>query len=170
MRLPPGLRSGTHIDRAMILASASIGIVQVAMNQVVRMVAVRNGLVAATGPVLVLLVVTAAIVLSNTRRGMAGIDRDHVLINMVGMQVVQMPVVKIVSVSFMLDSGVAAARTMFMWVGFVNTTLIGHSFPPSARISGLLHYLISPSSLEEMHPIGALLLRMPPTSPGIVHR
>lgn len=126
------------------------------------MIAVRNGLVAATGSVFVLFVVTTTIVLNSTRRGMAGIDRDHMLINMVGMQVVQMSVVKIVSVSFMLDSGVAAARTMFMWVRFVNTTLIGHSFPPSAQISRVQDYLMSPSSFMEMHPIGAPLLRMPP--------
>ncbi|HEY6307332.1 MAG TPA: hypothetical protein VI488_12835 [Candidatus Angelobacter sp.] len=114
----------------MIVAVAAIGIVQVSPNQVVRMAAMRNGLVAASRPVPVVFVVAATIVPNSTRCGMAGIDCDHVFINVAGMWVVQMPVVKIVCVPFMLDSGVAAARTMLVWVGFVNTTLICHNFPP----------------------------------------
>jgi len=52
---------------------------------------------------------------------MLRIDRDYMLINMILMSMVQMSVVKVVGMSFMLDSGMPAFGTVLMRVFFVNT-------------------------------------------------
>jgi hypothetical protein len=57
---------------------------------------------------------------------MLRVDCDHMLINMILMSVVQVSIMKVVRMSFMLDSGVPAFGTVLMRVFFVNTTWLRH--------------------------------------------
>ena len=96
--------------------------VKMALNQVVGMIAVRYRLMATSSAVLVGSGVAPAIVLGPACRRVPGVDRNHVLFNMIALAVVQMPIMKVVSVSLVADSGVSAARAVLVRVLFVNTT------------------------------------------------
>ena len=93
----------------MIVAVAAVGVMEMSINQVVDVVAVGNGFVAAVGAVNMGGVMSAAGVL----RGAGGrVDRrqsDAVLVDVAIMQVVQMTIVEIVDVIVVPDGGVAAA-------------------------------------------------------------
>jgi len=52
---------------------------------------------------------------------MLRVDCDDMLINMILMSVVQVSIMKVVCMSFMLDSDVPAVGTVLMRVFFVNT-------------------------------------------------
>jgi hypothetical protein len=58
-----------------------------------------------------------------------GVDRDHVLVDVIAMHVVEMAVVKIVDVAVMANRGVSAIRTMLVRVvGMVLLGAGGHGF------------------------------------------
>jgi hypothetical protein len=65
---------------------------------------------------------------------MLGVDRDHVLVDMAVVRVVQMPVVEVVDVSLVLNRNVPAGRTVLVLVLLVNEMLGGHERDSSARI------------------------------------
>jgi hypothetical protein len=68
----------------MIAASASLGMVKVAVYEVVLMIAVWNCLMPASGAVLVRLGMASALVVACLgRRGVLSIDRNHMLVNMI---------------------------------------------------------------------------------------
>ena len=95
--------------------------VKMALNQVVGMIAVRYRLMATSSAVLVPSGVAPAIVVGPALCRVPGVDRNHMLFNIIALAVVQMPIVKVVSMSIVQDSGVSAARTVFVRVWFVNT-------------------------------------------------
>jgi hypothetical protein len=102
--------------------------VQMAVYEVVLMIAVRNRLMAAPGAVLVPLGMAPAFVVGCLgRRGMLGIDCNHMLVNMICVGVVQVAFMKVVSMSFVLNSGVSAGRTMLMSMFFVDATGFRHN-------------------------------------------
>jgi hypothetical protein len=84
-------------------------VVQMAVDQVVDVVAMRYGLVAAARAVHVAGFVPGAAVGRGADRGVAGADLDHVLIDMVAMGVVQVAVVQVVHVVAVAHGGMAAA-------------------------------------------------------------
>jgi hypothetical protein len=92
--------------------------VQVAVHQVVDMVAVRNLRMAAVWPVDVALFVPTAVV---TGCAAVGIDRgyfQHALIHMIAVNVVQVSVVQIIDVPVVPDRRVATSRAMLMGMPF----------------------------------------------------
>jgi len=59
-------------------------------------------------------------------------DRQHMLIGVVAMHVVQVAVVQIVNVSIVADRGMSAIRVMLvMVIGVVRFVASGHGFSPS---------------------------------------
>ena len=78
-----------HLDRTMVVAMVAVRVVQVAVDQVVDVVTVRDGFVAATGAMDVAGLVAAAFVLGRAAVGVGGRDRDHVLVDVVAMRMVQ---------------------------------------------------------------------------------
>ncbi len=105
-----------RLDRPVVVAVVAVRMVQVAVDEVIDVVAIRDGFVAAAGAVNVLLVVAAAGMLGRARGRVAGVDREGVVVDMVAVHVVQVAVVQVVGVALVLHGGVAAARAMLVAV------------------------------------------------------
>jgi hypothetical protein len=90
--------------------------VQMAVDQVIDVIPVRNRLVSAVRSVHVTGFVAAALM---RRRALIGVARSHrndVLVDVVAMWVMEMTVVQVIDVTIVLDRGVPAAGAMFMIV------------------------------------------------------
>jgi hypothetical protein len=85
--------------------------VQPPVDEVVDVIAVRNGLVTAVAAVRVI-----ALGRGGVPAGMCLIDRDHVLVDVVLVRVMQVPVVHVVDVIVVANGGVAAVRSMLVSV------------------------------------------------------
>lgn len=78
---------------AVVVAMTFVRVMQVVSRQVIHMIAVRNGLVAAVGAVNVALLVLAALVLGRAAIGIGGAYFDRVFVDGRAMHVMQMTVV-----------------------------------------------------------------------------
>ena len=96
----------------MVVAVVAVGVVQLAGDEVVDVVAVRDGRVPAVGAMDVIGVVALASVCAAVR--MLIVDGDDVLIDVVAVGVVQMAVVHVIDVTFVSDREVTAVRTVLM--------------------------------------------------------
>jgi pseudouridine-5'-phosphate glycosidase len=106
----------------MIVAVTAVRVVQMAIHQIIDVIAMRHGFVATTRAMNVAKVMGSAIVL---RGAVGGVDRGQaygVFIDVSLMQVVQMTVVKIVDVIVVLDGGMTAAFLMLMRMFRVSDT------------------------------------------------
>jgi hypothetical protein len=91
----PPLRSRLrHLNLAVVVAVVAVGVVQMPLDQVIDVVAVRHRLVAAARPVLVLLVVPAAVVARRAGRRVGRADFQAVLLDGAGGHVVQVATVR----------------------------------------------------------------------------
>lgn len=109
----PGAASASgQRDRAMIVAMVAVRMMQVTADQIVDMVAVRHGLVAAAWAVHMLPVVATAAVAGRATFGIGRADRDHMLVDAVAMRVVQMTILQVIDMAVVLDRGVAAAGSV----------------------------------------------------------
>ena len=77
----------------MVVAVAAVNMMQVAVDQVVNVVAMRDGLVAASRSVLVAGVMGSALMIRRAVCGVRLIDRKAVLVHVVRMRVVEMSIV-----------------------------------------------------------------------------
>ena len=105
-------RLTNHLKRPVIVAMSVVRMMQSAINQIINVIAMRNGCVAAVGPMSVLLVVAF-----RTERAFVGIhgaDGDGVFIHMVTMRMMQVAVVKIIHVPIVHDRDVSAIFAMDM--------------------------------------------------------
>ena len=100
----------------MIVAMSAVRMVQMAIHQVINMVAMRHGFVAAIGTVSVgLLIGGAALVWRTFLR----IRRSHLnlmVIHMITVSVMQVAIVKIISVAVVFHGGVPAVWAMHVAV------------------------------------------------------
>jgi hypothetical protein len=103
----------------MIVAVIAVRMMQVACDEVVRVVAVRDRVVAAVGAVLVAFLMAAAIVAGRAASRIRGVDRQHVFLDGAAIGMVQMSVVKIIDVAVVEDARVPATRTMLVSVVFM---------------------------------------------------
>jgi len=103
----------------MIVAMIAVSVVQVAIDQVVHMIAVWDGFMATTRTVLVRLVVGATGVLRRATRRIASRHGQLVFLDASRTVMVQMAVVEIIHVAVVLNGGVAAAGTVLMRVARV---------------------------------------------------
>jgi hypothetical protein len=121
-------RQSHHLYGAVVVAVVAVRVVQVAAHQIVGVIAVGHGLVAAIGAVLVADGVAGAGVLRRAIRRVRGPDLDRVLAHAaVRSGVVQMAVVKVIGVVAVLDRGVTTARTVRVIVILVR---VGHDSTP----------------------------------------
>lgn len=116
----------------MVVAVVLVWMVQMTLDQVVGVLAMRDRLVAAAGAVRVLRLVPAAVVLRRAVRRIRVADLDRVLVHVIAMRVVQMPVVQIVDVPVVHDGGMAAIRTVLVIVTVVNV-MLGIAHGPTVR-------------------------------------
>ncbi len=103
-----------------MVAMTVVGMMQVAVDKVVDVVAMRNCLVSATRAVDMIGGMRAAGVIGRTGFRIGGADFDHVLVEMTVVRGMQVAVVQVVHMVAMADRGVAAARAVDMVVIFMN--------------------------------------------------
>lgn len=120
----------------MVIAVVSVRVVEVAVDQVVDVVAVRNGRMAAVGPMHMAFFVPAAVMGGSAAIGVGGIDVENVLIDVTGVRMVQVAVVQIIHMSVVLDSQVAAARSVLVGVVRVNLA-VAHGVSVVLRIGSV---------------------------------
>ena len=101
---------------AVVVAVVAMGMVQVPTHDVVDMVAMGNGLVAAVGTVGVSGVMTAAGVGGGAVGGIVGVDGQAVFLDARGAHMVQVAVMKVIDMVAMPDRRVAASGTVLVIV------------------------------------------------------
>ena len=119
-----GWPSDLHLS--VVVAVLTVGMMQVTGDEVVRVIPVRNGFVAAIGAMLMPGVVVAACVIGRTGVGVLARDAYCMFVMMISMLVVQVTVVQIVGVTFVLDRGMAAIGTMLMISVVVSFAIVSH--------------------------------------------
>jgi len=112
-----------------IVAVILVGVVEVAANQVVDMVAVGDGLMSAVGTMNVVGLVALALVLRGAAVGVGVARRDRMLVHMVSMGVVEVAVMEVVEVPLVAHCRVPAACPMLVIVSLVESVLV-HLAPP----------------------------------------
>ena len=124
----------------MVVAVAVVGVVQVAVHQIVHVVSVRHRRVAAIGAMLMGSVVTGAIVRGTARRVLsADIQRAFIVVAVMG--AVKVAVVQVVDMIAVLHRSVAAAGAVNMVVLFVY--VMAHCKSPFVRIHRLFQRELS---------------------------
>jgi hypothetical protein len=120
-------------QRAVVVAVAVVRVVEVALDQVVDVIAVRHAGMSAGGAVNVVGGVAGAAVVRRALRRVGRVDGDRVLVDMIAVDVVQVPVVEIVDVAGVLDREVAAVGAVDMIVARVDGVRHGISYWAVAR-------------------------------------
>ena len=132
-------------NRAVVVTMIAVWVMQVAVDQIVDMIAVRYRLVSASGPVNVIRGMGATIMVRRTSIRIFRADLDPMFVYVVTMWMMQMPIMQIVDVVAVPDSGMAAVRAMLMVVmGMVRFVACAHRETPrfwgycrrSGRIQG----------------------------------
>lgn len=98
----------------MVVAVIPVDVVQVAAHQIVHVVAVRDGFVAAVGPMDMTRVVAAAAVRRRACVRVGLRDGDHVLIDVTVVGVMQVTIMEVVNVTIMQDGLMAAIGAVNM--------------------------------------------------------
>jgi hypothetical protein len=96
----------------MVVAMVAVREVQVAIDEVANVVAVRHSLVSASGSVNVAFVVAGAAVTGCASHGVRRAHLDHMLVDVAVVHVMQVAIVKVVDVVAMTHGRVAASRAM----------------------------------------------------------
>jgi hypothetical protein len=97
-----------------VVAVVAVRVMQVAVDQVINVVAVRDCLVAAAWAVLVIFRMALAIVLRRAIRLVHAADRELVLLDISTGLVMQMPVVQVIDMAVVNDGGVATLFAVLM--------------------------------------------------------
>lgn len=105
----------------MVIAVSPVGMVQVTVHEIIDMIAMRNGRMSATGPMHVVLRMSAARMFRRAPVRMLGIHLDHMFVHVAAMGVVQVSIVQIIDMVTVLHRRVAAAWAMFVVVVRMNT-------------------------------------------------
>ncbi len=103
-------------------------VVQVTADQVVGVIAMRNGGVPAARPVPVCPIVFRARVLRSARRRVLRADRDPALLHLVACDVVQVSIMEVVGMTFVRHRDVPAARLVLVRVVWMRSVVVraGH--------------------------------------------
>ena len=112
------------VYRAGVVAVCTVSVMQVPVDQVIHMVAVRHGLVSTAVAVLVACTVGTARVVRGTVRGVCVANRQLVLVHVGRVGVVKMTIVQIVGMAIVAQRQVAAAFPVDVFVTFV--PIAGH--------------------------------------------
>ena len=115
----------------MVVTMVVVGMVQVAIDQIVRVVAVGHGFVSAARSVHVARFMACAMMIGRAAVGVVRRNFERMLIHVVAVDVVQMAVVQIINVPVVLHSGMAARRAMGVrMAGVVGCIAVGHVAAP----------------------------------------
>jgi hypothetical protein len=107
-----------------VVAVATVWMVQMATDQVVRVVAVRHRFVTAARVVLVTRLVTVTSMVGSAGVGVRIRNYQGMIVVMALVLVVHVAVVQIVGVTVVFHGSVAAARAVLVFVVFVNMMIL----------------------------------------------
>lgn len=107
------LRGG---QSTMVVTVIAVGMVQMPVDKIIDMIAVGHSFMAATGAVSMAGLVATTVVRGGTGGRICGIDTDHMFLNTVRPDVVQMAVVEVVGVAIMSNRGMATGGTVLVRV------------------------------------------------------
>ena len=96
----------------MIVAMPFVEMMEMPVDEIIEMIAMGNGFVTASLSMLVVGPVAAAGVVRCATSGIGGTDLDAVLVDMIGVGVVEMSIMKVVDVTVVTDCGVSASLSM----------------------------------------------------------
>jgi hypothetical protein len=100
----------------MIITMIAMGMMKMAIHQIINVVAVGNSLVAAARTMDMASVVAGTLMVWGANIGVRVGNGNHMLVNMVHMGVMKVAIMKIINMPLMKDSGMATARTVDMGV------------------------------------------------------
>jgi hypothetical protein len=107
-----------------VVAVTIVRVVEMALDQVVGVIAMRHRRMAAVDAVDVTGGMAGAAMVRRALGRVGRVDRDRVLIDVIAVDVMQVPIVQIVDVAGVLDRGMAAVGTVNMVMGLVDG--VGH--------------------------------------------
>lgn len=117
------------LKRPVVVAMVAVRMMEVAVHEVVNMVAMRDGRVSAIGAVNMLRLVFGG---GKSRRafvGVRGIDGNSMFIYVVAMRMMKMAIVKVIYMPFVFDGGMAASGCVHMRMTRVGcTNIFAHIF------------------------------------------
>jgi hypothetical protein len=105
-----------------MITMASVGMMEMAVDEVVDVIVVGDGGVTAVGAVDVGRVVAGALVVGGASGRIGGRDGDDMLVDMTFVQVMQVAVMEVIDMILMLDGGMTAAGGVDMVVIGVSVT------------------------------------------------
>lgn len=112
----------------------AVRVMQVAVDEVVDMVAVRYCFMAATWAVYMAGVVAAAFVLGSASIWVLGADFNDVLVDMVAVRVMEVAIVQVIDVVAVFDGGVAAVfAVLVVMMVVVGKVAVAHGFSPVCK-------------------------------------
>ena len=111
----------------MIVAVVTVWMMQVTADEIVRVISVGNGLMAAIGAMLMACGMVTTCMIGRTGFGILARDAHCMFVMVISMLVVHVAIVQIVGVPFVLNRGMAAIRAMGMIpVIAVNFVIVAH--------------------------------------------
>ena len=110
----------------MVIAMSVMLVVQMTINEVIDVVAMRNSFMAAVRTMNMVLGMAAAIMSLSTCRRVLCADFNYVLINMALVSVMKMTIVQVVDMVAMTNCCVAAISAVLVVVIFVSDTFFVH--------------------------------------------
>lgn len=121
-------------NRAVVIAMIAVRMVQMPIDEIADVVAVRDGFVATARTVNVTRFMTRAGVVRRAAIRVLLADLDHMLVHMVPVRVVKMPIMQVIDMVAVTDSGVPAIRAVDMVVVLVMGKItFGHSIAPACQ-------------------------------------
>ncbi len=124
-----GAGASGDLQRTVVVAVIAVRMVQMAVDQVIHVVAVRHRFMPAARPMHMTGAMAGTVVLRRAAVRVGGADGDHVLVDMVAMHVMQVAVMQEIDVAFVAHRGVTALRAVLVLVmGVLGAT--GHRRSP----------------------------------------
>jgi hypothetical protein len=120
-----------YYDFPMVVAVTVMGMMEMAVDQVVGVIAMRNLLVAAVGTVFMGFRMPRATVLRGAVRGISDAHFEPVLVEMIAVFAVQMAIVQVIRMIAVLNRCMAATVPVHMRVRFMNPAILRQDFPLS---------------------------------------
>nr|WP_312742668.1 hypothetical protein [Candidatus Nitrospira neomarina] len=115
----------THLDHAMVIAMSAVRKMQMAVNQIVDMVAVRNRLMPACRPMAMGGLMGLAIVVGGTISGIHSPYSQGVFIHVFIVREMQMSIMKVILMVLVPDNGMATIGTVCVGM-FVMNAMVAH--------------------------------------------
>ena len=100
----------------MVVAVVAVRMMQMAIDEVIDVVAMRHRFVAAARAMHVAGFVAVAVMVGGADVRVGGADGDGVFIDVVAVRVVQVAAVQVINVAFVCDGGVTAIRAVLVFV------------------------------------------------------